>query len=208
VITDTFSRPVTVLSTRRVADACTRRPPSCRIDSLAAGAQAEITVIARAGRPGTLINSASVTAANDPRGAAARASVTVVQARTSLSLRNRVSRAHVRASGRLSYRVTVRNTGANPAVAVRVCARLPHGLTFASAPGARIHGQTACWSLARLSGHGSRSFTIHARADNVRRRTRITIRATAKGSNTTSAARRVNVTIDPGAAPRPGGVTG
>jgi hypothetical protein len=91
---------------------------------------------------------------------------------------------------------------------VRVCDRLPAGLTFASTAGARINGRTACWTLARLAGHGSRTFTVHARADNVSRRTRITNRATAKGSNMAGVASRARITIDPATASRPGGVTG
>jgi uncharacterized repeat protein (TIGR01451 family) len=132
----------------------------------------------------------------------------VTQARTSLALRIRASHARVDAGGRVTYKLTVRNRGAQPALAVRVCDRLPAGLTFTSARGARFDGRTACWTFSRLAGRRSTSLTIHARADNVRRSTRITNRATAKGSNTAAVAGRVRVTIDPAATSRPGGVTG
>jgi uncharacterized repeat protein (TIGR01451 family) len=207
VVTDTFGRSVRLLSVTTTAGTCTRKPLSCHLGSLAAGAHAAITIVARPLTAGTLTNGASVTAANAPGAGAARVSVAVAQAPTSLSLRKRASPARVPARGRVSFRLTVRNRGTQPALAVRVCDRLPNGLTFSSAPGAVLRGRTACWRIAKLAGHHARSFTIHARADNVSRVRRIRNRATAKGSNTRRVAARARIAIIP-AAPRGGGVTG
>jgi uncharacterized repeat protein (TIGR01451 family) len=207
VVTDTFGRAVTLLSVTTTAGTCMRTPLACHIASLAAGARAVITIVARAETAGRLTNGASVTAANHPGATAPPVSVDVTQAPTSLSLRKRASRARVSARADVSYRVAVRNRGANPAVAVRVCDRLPNGLTFRSAPRARITGRTACWTIARLAGHAGRTFTINARADNMSRVTRIRNRATAKGSNTASVAASARITIVPGPL-RGGGVTG
>ncbi len=70
VVTDTFGRPVVVESVKTTAGTCSRRPLSCRIASLGAGAQVKITIVARPTTAGTLTNGASVTAA-DAAGAAA-----------------------------------------------------------------------------------------------------------------------------------------
>lgn len=204
VVTDTFGLPVTLLSVTTTSGTCTRTPLSCHIASLAAGEEVDITVVARAKTPGHLTNGASVTAANDPGGAVLPVSVEVTQARASLSLGKRANRTRVKARGDVSYRLTVHNRGTTPAVAVRVCDRLPAGLTFRSAPGARINGVTACWTIARLAGRAERTFTVNARADTLSRATRIHNRAVAKGSNTAPVAAGASITV----VPRPPRVTG
>jgi uncharacterized repeat protein (TIGR01451 family) len=200
VVTDTFGRPVTLLSVKTTAGTCTPKPLSCRIASLAAGARAVITIVARARTAGRLINGATVTATNALGAVAKPVSVGVVAARTSLSLRKRASRTRVAAGRRVRYRLTLRNRGANPALSVRVCDRLPKGLTLRSAAGARVKGRTACWTIARLAGHASRKFTVNALAAPVSRVTRVRNRATAKGSNTALVARRAGITVVPASA--------
>ena len=208
VVTDTFGRPVAVESVTTTMGACTRTPLVCRVDSLAAGARFTITIVARAATAGPLANGASVTAANAPGGVATAASVDVTTARTSLSLRKRASRSHVTGGGALRYTLTVRNRGANPALNVRVCDRLPFGLTLASAPQATVKGPTTCWTIARLASHASRTFSLNVRAANPDTVRRITNRATAKGANTRRVASRAIVTVNPGGHARGGGVTG
>ena len=208
VVTDTFSRAVELQSVTTTAGTCTRAPLVCRIDSLAAGGQAVITIVARAPTAGQLTNGASVTAANGPGAAAAPVSVNVSAARTSLSLRKRAARAHVTAGARSRYAVTVSNRGTNPALTVRVCDTLPAGLTLMSAPGATVRGRTACWRIASLAGRASRTFTIDTRVNDVATARRITNRATAKGTNTRAVAGRASITADPRERRPRGGVTG
>ena len=208
VVTDTFGRPVVLESVTTTMGTCARTPLVCRIDSLAAGAKVAITIVVRAATAGRLTNGASVMAANDPGGAAIPVSVDVTAARTSLALRKRANRSHVAAGGAVRYSLTVRNRGATPARNVRVCDRLPFGLTLQSAPQATIKGTTACWTIASLAGHASRTFTLNAHAANPDTARRITNRATAKGSNTTRVASRAIVTINPDGHPHGGGVTG
>jgi uncharacterized repeat protein (TIGR01451 family) len=207
VVTDTFARRVVVVSAATPDGTCRRTPLSCTIVSLAPGARATITIVARAETAGRLTNGASATATNASGVQAAPVSTTVVLARTSLSLQKRASRQRVSAGQNVSFGLTVRNLGANPAFRVRVCDRLPAGLTFRSAPRAQIQGLTACWTIAALAGHASRTVTLSARADNVRAVTSVLNRATAKATNTGSVASSASVTIVP-VASRGGGVTG
>ena len=208
VVTDTFGRPVAVESVTTTMGACTRAPLVCRVDSLAASGRFTITIVARAATAGQLTNGVSVTAANGPGSVATAAIVNVTTARTSLSLRKRASRSHVTGGGAVRYSLTVRNRGANPALNVRVCDRLPFGLTLKSAPQATVKGPTTCWTIARLASHASRTFSLNVRAANPGTARRITNRATAKGSNTTRVASRAIVTINPDGHARGGGVTG
>ena len=208
VVTDTFGRPVAVESVTTTMGACTPKPLECRVDSLAAGASFTITIVARAVTAGPLANGVSVTAANDPGGVATAANVNVTTARTTLSLRKRASRSHVTGGGAVRYSLTVRNRGANPALNVRVCDRLPFGLTLRSAPQATVKGPTTCWTIARLASHASRTFSLNVRAANPDTARRITNRATAKGTNTSRVTSRAIITIDPDGHARGGGVTG
>jgi uncharacterized repeat protein (TIGR01451 family) len=118
-------------------------------------------------------------------------------AATKLSLRKRASRARVRAGHAVTYRLTIRNRTGRPAFAVRVCDRLPKGLTVRSAPRAHIKGRTACWRIARLAGHAARTFTIHTLAGDAVGVTRILNRGVASGSNAATVAGRASITVVP-----------
>ena len=107
----------------------------------------------------------------------------------------------------MRYSLTVRNRGTTAAQNVRVCDRLPSALTLQSAPRATIKGATACWTIASLASHASRTFTLYTRVANPVAARQIANRATAKGSNTTRVASRAIVTIDPQDQTHRGGVT-
>ena len=134
--------------------------------------------------------------------------VVPAQETTRLTLRKTASRSRAASGTTITFRITVRNRGTATALRVRVCDRLPSGLTFVSARGARLNGRQACWTIARLGARASRTLTLRARTDVVSRARRITNMATADGANTASTRARARVLIDPsGVAPQPGGVT-
>ncbi len=108
----------------------------------------------RATRPGTLANAATVaspstqapgaalSARSPPRGRAdADVRLAKVASRTSLSTRG----------DRVQFTLTARSRARSTVSGVRVCDRLPEGLAFVSAPGARYRNGQACWTLRRLA---------------------------------------------------------
>jgi uncharacterized repeat protein (TIGR01451 family) len=184
----------------------------CTIASLPAGASARFTIALRVGagavRRSTLSNTVEVvsTATGDANAANNRATVTSRTLAARLSVTKRAARATVRAGAtdRFTIRVRVSRTAAQR---LRVCDRLPDGMVFVSAPGARISGRTACWSVRTLRAGASRTFTVTARAE-LGARGRLTNRATARATGARAAAGRATVRVLPFQRVRSGGVTG
>jgi uncharacterized repeat protein (TIGR01451 family) len=165
-VVDTPSLPVRVRSVKSSVGRCTTKAPiTCDLGTLAPGAKATITVAAQPLAAGTLRNSASVTGdVPDPRtdnnldGASTKV-------RGVLKITKVASSRTVAAGGTVSYRVKVTNASAFAVGAVRVCDDLPSGLVYvSSAPRARLSSGKHCWTVATLGAHGSRSFTIRAKA--------------------------------------------
>ena len=85
---------------------------------------------------------------------------------TTLALHKQAVPSHVVIGGKVEFRLTVRNTGENAALAVKVCDALPKGLVPASTRGFSVHGRTVCATLSRLAplaAHALR-FTARVRA--------------------------------------------
>lgn len=87
----------------------------------------------------------------------------------SVSIRKRASRRALRAGQLVTYRLTVRARRGADARMLTVCDRLPAGLTYVRAPGARMRAGSACWKISRLRAGTARSFRIVARAQAIRR---------------------------------------
>jgi uncharacterized repeat protein (TIGR01451 family) len=90
----------------------------------------------------------------DARGAAPR-----------LELTYRADRPTVPPGGRVRFTATVRARGTGEARGVRVCVSLPPGLSAARTPAGERESARACFSIRRLAGGGSRSFSLLAIAD-------------------------------------------
>ena len=60
---------------------------------------------------------------------------------------------------------TVTNTGTVTATKVVVCDVLPDRLTYVSVDGAKVHGRSACWTIARLGAGRTRVFHVVARVN-------------------------------------------
>ena len=120
----------------------------------------------------------------------------------------RSSHSRVRAGTTVRFTLRVRNAGSVTARSVRVCDRLPSGLAFASARGARIVGRSACFNAGTMRVRQARTFVVSARADATSRPRRICNVAVRTASGLSARRVRECVRILPTVQPRPGGVTG
>jgi uncharacterized repeat protein (TIGR01451 family) len=76
----------------------------------------------------------------------------------------------VRGQEAVGFFMAVANRGRGPARNVTVCDRLPDGLVFVRAPGARFVMGDACWRVTRLASGARRNYFVLARAMNTARR--------------------------------------
>jgi len=152
----------------------------CEAGTLAAGADAQITVIATVtAGPGSLRNTATVTAQEaDPElennSASATTSITappdpsasITQpASTRVSLRKVVLEHDVAPGGRLDYRLTVRNGGMHVARQLLVCDLLPEQTTVLDRDYGHLSFGRICFKLTTLAPGRSRTLTVVLRAD-------------------------------------------
>lgn len=93
-----------------------------------------------------------------------------------------VPREVVRPEAVVSLRVTVEAEGSKAASAVRVCNRLPAQLRLLRAPGAKLEGGRACWTVGKLPRGGKRTLVTTARVEAKSRRT-LRVRTVASAAN-------------------------
>jgi uncharacterized repeat protein (TIGR01451 family) len=151
---------------------------TCQLGSLAAGRTAviDVRVTTAAGQAGkSVTNSARVSGGEpdpDPGNNAAGvttgvASATIQSAEvtpsTVVSLQKHASAARAKSGDRVVFSLLWRNTGPATARQVRICDRLPAGMTFLSAPGATYRGGEACWSRASARSGLQLRATVNAR---------------------------------------------
>ncbi|MCK9248767.1 MAG: DUF11 domain-containing protein [Solirubrobacteraceae bacterium] len=212
---DTPSLKVAVHDVKSSQGRCTRRDGivSCELGTLAPGARAVVDVTLEPRAIGTLVNAASTTGGQPLTPAAvagARASVPtrITARRTTLRVRKTASRSRVSGGKRLRFTIRVTNGGRHAAANVRVCDRLPRGLSFVSAKGARWRRGQACWTIDRLAAGRSRTLRITVRASRVARDRKVVNRATAQATNARRATARRTVTVRGTRTTRAPGVTG
>ncbi len=108
-----------------------------------------------------------------------------------LELRARSTPVRVHAGKGLTYAVTVRSLGAQAAVGVSVCDKLPAGVAYIRAfNNGVLRAGTVCWTIGTLRGGQSRKVSVLVRARPTRRvkALRNTATATATNANSVSAA--------------------
>ena len=95
----------------------------------------------------------------------------------------------------VDFVITVRNAGRTPATNVRVCDRLPNGLMFVRAKGARFVGGDACWTIRQLRPGQTRRFVVSVEAARVTQRERLVniVIVTDPGGSVRCATRRARV---------------
>lgn len=218
-MTDTMNAPVHIDRVRPTQGTCRadgRSAIGCDLGALEPGQRATVTTTVTPLQAGGLRNTATVQAVGqtlqDPTGATAgtgaAADVRVRTSRTRIGLTKRASRSVVRGGDKVTF--TIRATmpkgvaGAN----VRVCDRLPDGLTYVRAKGAAFRRGQACWTVAYMAPGSTRTFRIVARAERGTRTRSVRNRAVVTGANVVRRTASARVRITPAALRADGGVTG
>lgn len=101
-----------------------------------------------------------------------------------LDLRVTSAPVRVHAGKGLTYAITVRSTGSAAAFDVRVCDKLPTGVTYVRAfNNGVLRAGTVCWTIGTLAAGQSRKVAVLVRARPTRRVTRLRNTATATAAN-------------------------
>jgi uncharacterized repeat protein (TIGR01451 family) len=203
--------PVTFILVRSSVGTCTQTAPiKCDLGTLAPGAVATITMIARPKVAGALKNTVRVSSNTpDPTPFNNVASTaTTVRNNPALQITKVANKDQVHAGGDIGYRIKVANPSPVAVQTVKVCDKLPSGLVFvSSSPKAKHSDGQYCWDLQTLAAHASKSISLKTRTLRGARGIRSnTARVTGRGVSSKTAAERVNV-LAAGAA-HAGGVTG
>jgi uncharacterized repeat protein (TIGR01451 family) len=128
--------------------------------------------------------------------------------RAVLSLRKRASSTRPKAGGLVTFTLTLRSLGPAAALNVRVCDRLPRGLSFVRAPGATFTKGQACWRYTELPKGAARTLRIVARAAALTRRTAVTNVATATATGQPARRASAGLVLPARGRGNVGGVTG
>jgi uncharacterized repeat protein (TIGR01451 family) len=114
----------------------------------------------------------------------------------------------VKQGSRVSFRITVRNTGDTTAKNVRTCVRVSSRFSVVSRGGAKLSGGRLCWTNATLRTSTTKRFTLRADRDaRAGRTTAATVSVTSPSLRSASARRAVTI-VRRAVAVSPGGVTG
>jgi uncharacterized repeat protein (TIGR01451 family) len=182
-----------LVSARDTGARCGRRlPVTCDLGTLLPGETRTVALRIRPRSAGRL----SVTAAaagtrpeptytDNLRGSTARAA----PGKARVTLRASVTPRRVSAGAPVAVVLTVRNPGPVTARRLRVCARPPAALEGIRAPGGRLAGGRACWTLASLRPGASRRFRLTGTAA-ASARAATAVAATVRGQNLRPAAVR------------------
>jgi uncharacterized repeat protein (TIGR01451 family) len=189
--------------------AVTGNKVSCPVGTLAAGSSAKVTVQAVAIKAGLTTNTAIVDspppAVDPPANDTAKATVRIVK--PTLDLTKTVDRTTLRAGSTATYTIRVRNPSKRGVRNVRVCDRLPAGLTYIDSKAtAKLTKSGYCWTTKALWAGRSQTYRITVRAlsgTSGRKVNRAS--ANSAGANTADATRTIRVLA---ARVLGGGVTG
>jgi uncharacterized repeat protein (TIGR01451 family) len=210
-VTDTAPGELDVRSATTSQGQCavTANTVSCPIGTLASGASAKVTVQAVAVKAGLTTNTAIVDApppaVDPPANDTAKATVRIVK--PTLDLTKTVDRTTLRAGSTATYTIRVRNPSKRGVRNVRVCDRLPAGLTYIDSKAtAKLTKSGYCWTTKALWAGRSQTYRITVRAlsgTSGRKVNRAS--ANSSGANTANATRTIRVLA---ARVLGGGVTG
>ena len=84
---------------------------------------------------------------------------------TTIAVVKGASKAAVVAGKDVAFTIRFRVPGTASALNVKVCDRLPDGMTYVAAPGARFEKGNACWTRARVQPGTVLTFVVRARVD-------------------------------------------
>lgn len=171
---------------------------ACELGNLEPGEVDEVTLVVRPLEVGTLTNTATVSAAGE-KAASASATTQVKRGRARVELSKRTRRDRVAVGAQARFTIVARTRGKLSAVDLRVCDRLPDGLSVLRAAGAMIRNDRACWRIEELAPGGRSRFQLKARAEPVPREHRVTNVATVEGLNVPKQRSRAALVIAPAA---------
>ena len=167
----------------------------CSLGDLAAGATAEVELRTRATRKGSVANAAQAASPTpSAAGAVLEARATATVRGADVRLTKTSARARAGAGDRVTFTLTARSRARVTVSGVRVCDRLPDGLAFVAAPGARYRAGRACWTL-RLRAGQTRRLTLTTRAAELARTRRIRNTAVLRGPTVATRSARAAVTV-------------
>jgi len=148
------------------------------VGAIAAPGLATLQIVARVDNAGLLVNTAEITASNQPDPNSTpgnnipteddQASVTIAVVSADLSLTKTASNASPNVGSNVTFTVTVRNSGPNAATGVTVRDQLPPGMTFVSAsstpdaPSGNYDAATGIWTVGALAVNGVATLRIIA----------------------------------------------
>ncbi len=212
-VLDTVSKALQIKGVETSQGRCSRKGSqvTCALGELDAGRDATVTLRVVPTTPGRVRNAASASADGtpelDPTDNGDVADVRVSAPRASWSISKRASRGAVRGGDPVRFAIKVR-VGTRAVANASVCDKLPDGLVFVRAKGARFRAGRACWSFRYLAPGARRTIHLTARAErgfDVRRVRNVAV-ASARNAARRSAAAPVR--IDPAFGGAGGGVTG
>jgi uncharacterized repeat protein (TIGR01451 family) len=138
-------------------------PVVCNLGPLAPGAHATVIVVARPLASGTLTNGVVALPAAKPPLPEDEADIDAVPA-PDVRLKKTASVSTVHAGDNVRFFLTASAHGRGLAHQVQVCDNVPRGLLVINAHGAHRIGVRWCWTIARLAGGQSRTFSLDVRA--------------------------------------------
>jgi uncharacterized repeat protein (TIGR01451 family) len=183
------------------------RVVTCRFGDLRARRSVETEIVARLGRGGnadTLRNSIVTDAAQPDPVASNNRDRSSSPLAPRLTLQKTVNARIASMGDRLRYTLRLGNRGPGTARNIRLCDRPGRGLALSRAPGGRVRGRSACWTIGRLARGRSVVRSVVARVvSNGRPSLRNVATVRTGGTRVARAARSVRVLVG-----RPPGVTG
>lgn len=149
-----------------------KRRIACSLGTVRARRARTVRIRLVARRAGGYVNRATVSSiTTDPRPANNRAAA----ATTTVAVSKRADRRSVRTGRLVTFTIRLRNSGDRRLAPARLCDLLPPVLHAVRAPGARVgDGRRVCWRLSSLAAGRGRTFTVAARAGQVRRARTVT----------------------------------
>jgi len=166
VISDLLPAGLTYVSNTASQGTYTSGTGLWSVDTLANGTSATLTIVATVTQAGTITNTATVSAANqpDPDNSNNTASVSLGGQAADLAVTKQVDRTTPNVGTNVTYTIQVTNNGASGATGVVVSDLLPTGLTYVSntaSQGTYTSG-TGIWMVGTLANGVSATLTIIA----------------------------------------------
>ena len=164
-VTDTFSSAVKIVSAVPTQGTCDiGQPTECELGPLANGGSATVTITARPRSRGQLTNDVNVSstiADSDLSNNDDSVSTRIERAR--IKVTKRVNDRRVDVGDVVKFEIVLRSRSQVGLQDIEVCDRVPRQLELIAAPGARIRGNEACWTV-DLGPREARTFELRARA--------------------------------------------